>query len=99
MDNQLKLRKLLIKNPNLSIKFFASDESNLGNCQYEDKIESVGIKRLILYNNKYYDRVELAEKIYDDKWYEGCDEDELIFLIDFELAIRKFEEFICVYIS
>lgn len=91
-------KELIIKNPELPIKFFTNEDCYSGNFQYEECfISSVNIDEIALYGDKWLDKEDLYEQLEWDLYTEGMSEDELEINIDNIMSTTKFEKAICIF--
>ncbi|RMD04927.1 hypothetical protein D9O40_00840 [Clostridium autoethanogenum] len=95
-----ELKKAIIENPDLPIRFFAAEECNCGDYPYEEcNITKIEIDEVALYDGMYYNKEDLGEKLYADLSDEYKTEEELNKHVDMILENEKFEGTISVFID
>lgn len=92
------LRDTLIMNPELPVKFFCSEDCNMGEYPYEENtISEIRVEKVTLHNDKYMDKEEVEEALYDVLYLDYELEQELKERVDEEVTKKEFKEIICVF--
>lgn len=95
-----ELKELIIKNPELPIKFFTNEDCYSGNFQYEECfISSVSIDEITLHGEKWLSEEDLYEKLECDLYEDGTPENELKDKVEKIVDNTKFKKTICVFFS
>ena len=99
-EKLIEFRELVIKNPELPIKFFVNEDCYRGDFQYEECfISSVSIDEIALYGDKWLDEEDLYEQLEWDLFDNDMTEDELKTKVDNISSNTKFEKAICIFFS
>ena len=94
-----ELLKIIAENPNHELMFFVADRP----CEYQwtsCEINHINLTAMALYN----DEIWLDEEDYEDKLYDVLSDEyktneTLKEAVDCKIAMTKFKDYICVYLS
>lgn len=99
LKNNKELLRLVAENPNHELMFFVADRP----CEYQwtsCEISHLNIDSLALYNDDVWlDAEDYEERLYDTLSDEYENDDELKEVVDCKMAMVKFKDYICVYLS
>lgn len=100
LEKMNELKKAIIDNPNLPLRFFVSEDTNCGEYPYEENyISKIVVEGLVLYNGQYYNKEDFGEKLFEYMHDEFDSEEELNKHIDEIIKTKNLEKTICVFIG
>jgi len=87
-----EIRKVIIENPGLPIKFFVGEDVNQGDYSViVTEANHVEVKEITFYKDVVYDKEDFVDVLFDD--YETGEE------VDEIISKTEFEKVIAIYIS
>ena len=98
------LRKLIIENPDLPLLIFCSENCNSGEFAFEQAmVNSAIIDELTLYKEKWIDKDEFKERLYeelsDEEIYENLSDSAFEQMIDEMIGATEFVKAIVIYVG
>lgn len=99
-DKQSEFKKLVLKSQDLPIMFFASEDCNTGNFEYEECfISRVSVEEISLYGDEWVDKEGLEDRIYNNLCYLDMTDEELNKKITEMVAAATSKKAICVFLG
>ena len=100
----LRLRKLIVENPEMPLLCFVSEDAHTGEYPYEQaEIYDCKVKRLTLYNDYWLDEDDYAERLANDlndmEEYEDLTNEEFCALVDEKVKNAEYVEAIVFYVG